>query len=122
MLNVEIPARSSSTTADAGGQDVTPTMKQWKTKKLRQLAKALLSLKTEQEMMAFLRDVGTLEELTELSHRWDVVLQLHKGKSYRDIAQQTGMSTATVTRIAHWLHHGEDGYRTALAKQTPRKK
>ena len=36
--------------------------------------------------------------------------------SYQDIAQKTGLSTTTVTRIAHWLKHGEGGYKTALKK------
>ena len=31
----------------------------------------------------------------------------------------TGASTATVTRVAQWLHHGEGGYRAVL-KRRPR--
>ena len=92
------------------------SMIQWKTIKLKRLAHALLSLKTEREMLAFLRDAATLEELDELGTRWDVVLELNKGKSYRDIAKKTGVSTATVTRIAHWFRHGEGGYQAALKK------
>ena len=91
-------------------------MAQWKTQKLKRLAKALLSLHTEDEMISFLRDVATLEELNELSNRWDVVLQLKNGKNYRDVAINTGMSTTTITRIAHWLNHGEGGYRVALKR------
>jgi TrpR-related protein YerC/YecD len=91
-------------------------MSTWKTPKLKQLARALLSLRTEDEMLAFLRDVATLEELGELSNRWDVVLQLKNGKNYRDVAVNTGMSTTTITRIAHWLNHGEGGYRMALKR------
>ena len=91
-------------------------MAQWKTTKLKQLAKALLSLRTEDEMLSFLRDVATLEELNELSNRWNVVLQLKNGKNYRDVAVNTGMSTTTITRIAHWLNHGEGGYKVALKR------
>ncbi|MBF8280925.1 MAG: TrpR like protein, YerC/YecD [Candidatus Magasanikbacteria bacterium] len=91
-------------------------MKSWKTQKLKQMAKALLSLKTEKEALAFLRDVATLEELESLSSRWNVVLELNKNTSYRDIAKKTGVSTATITRISHWLKHGEGGYQTALKK------
>jgi len=92
-------------------------MKPWKTPKLKHLAKTLLSLKTEGEMLTFLRDVATLEELDSLSSRWDVVLELNKGTSYRDIAKKTGVSTATITRISHWLKHGEGGYRSALKRR-----
>ncbi len=91
-------------------------MTHWKTPKLKQLARALLSLKTEEEMLAFLRDVGTLEELADLSNRWEAVLQLAAGKNYREIAENTGMSTTTVTRIASWLNGGEGGYRAALKR------
>lgn len=72
---------------------------------------------TEKEMLAFLRDVATMEELETLSSRWEVAKELEKGTSYRDIAKKTGVSTATITRISHWLKHGEDGYKTALKKQ-----
>lgn len=91
-------------------------MAKWKTIKLKRLAKTLLLLHTEKEMLSFLRDVATLEELNELSNRWDVVLRLKNEENYRDIAFRTGISTTTVTRIAHWLNHGEGGYRTALKR------
>lgn len=92
-------------------------MANWKTKQLKQLAHAFLSLKDEKNMMHFLRDLCTIEELEELSGRWEVVVLLSKGKSYRDIAEKTGVSTTTVTRIAHWLNNGEGGYQEALKKQ-----
>lgn len=91
-------------------------MTQWKTIKLKQFAKAILSLRTEGEILSFLRDVATLEELNELTNRWNVVLQLKSGKSYRDIAFNMGLSTTTITRIAHWLNHGEGGYKIALKR------
>lgn len=91
-------------------------MIQWRTPKLKRLAKALLSMRTEEEVLSFLRDVATLEELDELANRWDVVLRLNKAENYRDIATNTGVSTTTITRIAHWLLHGEGGYRTALKR------
>jgi TrpR-related protein YerC/YecD len=86
----------------------------WRTKKLKLLATALLSLKTEKDMLNFLRDVHTLEELEEIANRWAIVQLLEKGIPYREIAKKTGVSTTTVTRIAHWLHHGEGGYEKAL--------
>ena len=91
-------------------------MTAWKNAKLKQFAKALLALKTEEEMLCFLRDAATLEELDALSGRWSVVLELERGTSYRDIAKKTGISTATITRIAHWLNHGEGGYKAALKR------
>jgi len=92
-------------------------MKQWKTTKLKKLSKAILSLDKEADMLNFLRDLCTLEELEELSSRWEVVLLLDKGIPYREIASKTGVSTATITRIAHWLNSGEGGYSKALSKK-----
>lgn len=88
--------------------------KNWKTSKLKKLTRAFFSLKKEQDMLDFLRDLCTLEELEELSSRWEAVQMIGRGLPYREIAQKTGLSTTTVTRIAHWLKYGEGGYRKAL--------
>lgn len=91
-------------------------MNNWKTTKLKKLAKTLTLINSESDMVNFLRDLCTLEELEELSSRWEAV-QLIAGKTpYRQVAEKTGLSTTTVTRIAHWLNHGEGGYQTALKK------
>lgn len=89
-------------------------MSSWKTSKLKKLAKALRMLHQEEGMLNFLRDLCTLEELQELSSRWEAAQMIAQGKPYREVAHKTGLSTTTVTRIAHWLHHGEGGYHTAL--------
>ena len=64
-------------------------MKNWKTKELKDLAKAFRSVDEQKDMLNFLRDLCTLEELDELSSRWEVVLLLNKGISYRKIAEKT---------------------------------
>jgi len=91
-------------------------MSTYKTPKLKKLTKTLLSIKNDKDMLHFLRDLCTIEELEELSSRWEVAGLINKGVSYRDIAKKTGVSTTTITRIAHWLNHGEGGYRAALEK------
>ena len=92
----------------------------WKTPKLKKISQAFLSLKTESEMLNFLRDLCTLEELEEMSKRWEAVRLLEEGLAYRAVSEKTGLSTTTVTRISHWLHHGEGGYQSAL-KNTKKK-
>lgn len=92
-------------------------MVMWKSAKLRSFAQALLSIESEEEMLAFLRDAATLEELREMANRWAVVQQLEAGKSYREIAESFQISTATVARVAHWLNHGENGYRSVLNRK-----
>ncbi len=81
------------------------------------LFETILSLQTRDEVEHFLRDLCTLAELETLSHRWQVAKLLETGLPYLEIAQQTGASTATVTRVAHWLRHGEGGYRLALDRK-----
>ncbi len=80
----------------------------------RSLSKALLSCKTEEAMDAFLRDIATLSEMQALSERLEVAKLLAQGLSYRQVAAQTGASTTTVTRVAHFLENGEGGYRNIL--------
>lgn len=65
-------------------------------------------------MANFLRDIGTLSELQAWSERLEVARLLGQGMSYRQIAKQTGASTTTVTRVAHFLENGEGGYRKFL--------
>ena len=86
----------------------------WKTEDAEALVDALLSLEDRTEAERFLRDLLTLNELRDLSMRWSVARLLDQGLHYAEISQRTGASTATITRIASWLNHGEGGYRLVL--------
>jgi TrpR-related protein YerC/YecD len=81
---------------------------------MQMLFAAIVSLETKQEVERFFRDLCTLSELEAMAHRWQVVQLLEEGLPYLEIAERTGASTTTVTRVAHWLRHGEGGYRLAL--------
>ena len=78
------------------------------------LFKAILSLKTTKECEKFFRDLCTLSELKSMTERFQVVQQVAEGKPYRQIAKETGVSTATITRVAHWFQNGMGGYTLAL--------
>lgn len=91
-------------------------MKNWKTTEFKNLATAFTSLTDPKDVQNFLRDLCTLEELEEMSKRWAAVRLLEAEIPYRLIAEKTGLSTTTVTRIAHWLNNGEGGYQAALQK------
>ena len=86
---------------------------------MEDLFEAIRSLEGKDEVERFLRDLCTLSELEAMAHRWEVVKLLDQGLPYQEIARQTGASTTTVTRVAHWLRHGEGGYRTALDRRVP---
>lgn len=83
-------------------------------KEMRELFRAITALKTETECKKFMRDLCTLAELKEMSERWRVAKELKSGLPYRLVAKKTGVSTATITRVAHWLHHGMGGYQLVL--------
>ncbi len=78
------------------------------------LFQAILSLKNKKECENFFRDLCTLSELKSMTERWQIVKHLDEGLSYRKIAERTGASTATVTRVAFWIENGKGGYELAL--------
>jgi TrpR-related protein YerC/YecD len=89
----------------------------WRDEATAELFEAILRLQSVDEASAFFRDLCTLGELHDLAQRWAVVRLLDEGRHYAEISRQTGASTATITRIAQWLHHGEGGYLQALARR-----
>src|SRR5688500_472083 len=90
------------------------TIDEWQTEATTALFEAVLALRTKAEAAAFFRDLCTLRELTDLFHRWAVVRLLDEGRPYRQIAEATSASTATITRINQWLRQGAGGYRLVL--------
>ncbi len=85
---------------------------------MKELFGAIQSLESKEETERFFRDLCTLSELEAMAHRWEVARLLEQGLPYLEIAERTGASTTTVTRVAHWLRHGEGGYRQALDRAT----
>jgi TrpR-related protein YerC/YecD len=83
---------------------------------LDELVEAFLAMRTEDELVRFLRDLCTRSELEALAHRWQIVQLLDDGLPYLDVAEKAHASTATVTRVAQWLRHGTGGYETALGR------
>jgi TrpR-related protein YerC/YecD len=93
---------------------------EWQTSETDELFEAILSLKTAEEAAGFFRDLCTLAELQAMAHRWEVARLVDEGLPYHEVARRTGASTTTVTRVAHWLRHGEGGYRLALDRRSRR--
>jgi TrpR-related protein YerC/YecD len=90
---------------------------EWRSPELRDLFEAILELRDLDEAERFFRDLCTLSELEAMAHRWQAVQLLDQGLPYHEVARRAGASTTTVTRVAHWLRHGEDGYRRALDRR-----
>lgn len=85
---------------------------------LRELCQAIVACESVDECRRFLTDLCTPGELTALADRWQVARLIEDGIPYRRIYEKTGVSTATVTRVARALSYGEGGYRAALGKAT----
>ena len=88
----------------------------WTNKDTDKLFEAVLKLKTVAECEDFFRDLLTLVELREFANRFKIARMLDdkKRKPYWQIARDAKTTTATVTRVAHWLKHGRGGYRLIL--------
>lgn len=81
-----------------------------KTPAVEQLFDAVLCLKDKQECFDFFEDICTINELLSLSQRFEVAKMLREKRTYLDIAEKTGASTATISRVNRSLNYGNDGY------------
>ena len=86
----------------------------WRNDATAALFDAVISLESRDDAANFFRDLCTRRELEEMSQRWAVVRKLADGHPYREIAAETGVSTATIVRINQWLQHGTGGYQEML--------
>src|SRR5207245_9781862 len=94
----------------------------WVTPATTDLFKTIAGLKSPEETERFFRDLCTIPELHTLAHRWEVAKLLDQGVHYADIAERTGASTATITRINSWRRFGTGGYRLLLDRRKARSK
>ncbi len=90
--------------------------KQLKNTDMKRLYLVLAELSDPKDIAKLLRDLLTLEELQEAGRRLAVARRLSNGETQRSIATETGVSTATVSRVNSWLHHGTGGYQLALQR------
>ena len=81
-----------------------------KTEAVDHLFEAILTLQNKEECYTFFQDVCTINELLSLSQRYEVAKMLREKKTYLEIAEKTGASTATISRVNRSLNYGCDGY------------
>ena len=84
--------------------------KKIRTESVGYLFDAILSLKDREECYTFFEDICTINELLSLSQRLEVAKMLREQRTYLDIAEKTGASTATISRVNRSLNYGNDGY------------
>ena len=85
-------------------------------KSTEDLCKALLSLQTKEECLAFLEDICTIKEIQDISQRLQVAQMLSQGISYTTICKETGASTATISRVSRSYEYGAGGYKTIIPR------
>ena len=85
-------------------------------KSTEDLCKALLSLQSKEECLAFLEDICTIKEIQDISQRLEVAQMLSQGISYTTICKETGASTATISRVSRCYEYGAGGYKTIIAR------
>ena len=85
-------------------------------KETSRLIQAILELKTDAEAASFLRDLMTEGEITEFSKRLKVAEMLTAKTPYLIIEKETGLSSATIARVAKWLNGPAGGYKTIIAR------
>ena len=89
-------------------------MKKLHNKDVDRLFEAILSLKSVEECYTFFEDACTIKEIIEISQRLKAAKMLRDGVNYVDISKETGMSTATISRVNKCLEYGNGGYNTVL--------
>nr|WP_269438367.1 YerC/YecD family TrpR-related protein [Phosphitispora fastidiosa] len=81
---------------------------------LDRLFEAVLCLENSDECYRFFEDICTVAELKSLAQRLEVAKMLEASRTYGDIAEKTGASTATISRVKRSLNYGADGYKLVL--------
>ncbi len=90
--------------------------KKIKTDAVDHLFDAILLLENREECYSFFEDLCTVNELLSLSQRFEVASMLKSGKTYMEIAEKTGASTATISRVNRSLNYGNDGYEMIFSR------
>jgi len=80
------------------------------------LFEAILALKTNEDCYEFFEDLCTINELRDMSQRFEVARMLEAGEKYDEIEKRTGASTATISRVKRCLTYGADGYKKIIAR------
>lgn len=85
---------------------------------INQLFDAILSLNNREDCYRFFEDLCTIQEIKSMAQRLEIAVMLQKGETYQHIAEKTGVSTATISRVNRCLQYGAEGYTHVLKKLT----
>lgn len=88
--------------------------------KYDKLFDAILKLNSMENCHQFFEDVCTIKELEDMTQRLEVAELLSSGKSYQEVSQKTGASTATISRVNKCLNYGAGGYKLVIDNEEKR--
>ena len=88
-------------------------------KKSDDLYEAILTLRSVEECKKFFEDLCSITELQAIEQRFNVALRLDRGMGYNDILQETGASSATISRVNRSLRYGSGGFNMAFDRLGP---
>lgn len=95
--------------------------KKIRTEAVDHLFEAILCLQNAEECYSFFEDICTVNELLSLSQRYEVASMLRNHNTYLEIAEKTGASTATISRVNRSLNYGSDGYDMVFSRINQKK-
>ncbi len=90
--------------------------KKLETAEMDELLRAILSLESVEEAYEFFEDLCTVNEMVAMKQRFEVAKMLREERTYQDIADETGASSATISRVNRALNYGNDGYDLVLKR------
>ena len=92
------------------------------TKDVDSLFEAILSLENLEECYRFFEDVCTIKEILDIAQRLKAAKMLKAGKNYVEVCAETGMSSATISRVSRCLEYGAGGYELAIERLKAKEK
>ncbi len=91
-------------------------MANWHNDLTDRLMDSIMRVESREECYNLLEDLCTIKEIIDMGQRLEVARLLNAKKSYQEIFEQTGVSTATISRVNKCLTYGNGGYKTAISK------
>ncbi len=89
-------------------------MANFRSNSIDKLFSVILNLDTVDDCYNFFEDVCTIKEIQDMAQRLEVAISLDNGKNYQEIAKNTSVSTATISRVSKCLNYGSGGYKKAI--------
>ena len=96
-------------------------MSKWRNQDTDELFETILSLESIEECYEFFEDACTIKEILDIAQRLKIAKMLKAGINYATISKETGVSTATISRVSKCIEYGNGGYNKAIERAEKRK-